>query len=724
MALRKAWRVTQHWRGVARRQLLCRTLKCLVSNDLSRVVWQEWSKVATTAQARGAELLQLAEVFRVQKKTHQARGCFLAWRRYTALRLRLQLSGSACWQIWRKRLLEHMQRAAHNSRIIRMQVGRRNTAILRRLFGSWVISRRCRRRDQAVTQLLVDERSRTLQYDILRTWVAATANELAAAAQRRRSLLRSYWVKWKAFTCIQSRLRCKTEELNSRGSFYAVQTSFRLWRTNWQQRRRWKVEAFAAWRILIARRKTLNNAENAVKVKREKGLMLEAMSFWTNEFLLSTRHRAVSTASLYKKGLKAFKSFRALRLHLRTSEKLVSALQHRHLERGVIKVWNNLRRRKDELQKLQMELQVRQLLRSLQWRWNLWRRRTATAIALRHWVTQALDCPTGEEIPQVTQKTLESFAIAESRKAEATKNRLKETALVAHEWKHIQPRSNEEEVPCQQQVRMPQEVQFVLHGNRSTKSVTDEFGGHVIVNLRPQKASAEAFPVKRDTPKHRPSHYKLAEGTDSFELGGSFPIAHRRMKNSRKRLVGQLHVSTSQVASRDVSIYSEKNPRQRDQPPSGGTVEEIWTCAACRESSSIAGRRSAESVFHRDGLISVSEGGGNRGTESLIFEVDSFGYRAIASPCRMLAKPQLAHNQQSRVVSRYQDFQMLRRRQLSLWGDHLLVLYWRRKILQVTALWRLLTAQRRGKFLEASKCYRSLLLQPHIDASIQQIENL
>lgn len=70
---------------------------------------------------------------------------------------------------------------------------------------------------------------------------------------------------------------------------------------------------------------------------------------------------------------------------------------------------------------------------------------------------------------------------------------------------------------------------------------------------------------------------------------------------------------------------------------------------------------------------------------------------SAAYPCKVLEDARVPNSGTYHAASPPaggRGFRLLWRRQLKLWGDHLLVLYWRRKLQQLTTSWRLLTARR------------------------------
>lgn len=408
-------RCLRHWRCLADRRALHRELTVTARSRVAWDVWQEWQRATITAAAKSASFEQRAETFMISKTTDQGRRCLQALRSHAKLQLCLRASSMAYLLHRKKQLFKNMQRAARETNVVRWQVAHHAASLLRRSFRNWLLFRRHRRRDAAVTHLLVVAGGRTLQLEALRAWAAATTQGLAADWQRRRNLLNLHWKRWSGFASAQRGLQRQQENLVARCALICLWNCFTAWRKEAKQRLVCRARVFAALRTSAVRRRTLCKAMQRVSATRDKAVVFATWASWKEEARAGKRCRAAASAVLCKRAFDAFHSCGRRGIGLSKAAELVPAHRRRFLAARVMQSWSKLQQRLQSLRQRQLYVQQQLQRRSLRSRWALWRRRTATATALRQWITQALDGPTLSEAAKGALRTTINSSAASSR---------------------------------------------------------------------------------------------------------------------------------------------------------------------------------------------------------------------------------------------------------------------------------------------------------------------
>ncbi|KAL8270455.1 hypothetical protein Esti_005602 [Eimeria stiedai] len=400
-----------HWRCVARREAARRQFRNCVFVQNAWAICQEWRRVAATAAEEAVHNTQRAQDFLTEKTKKQVHRLFMAWRTHKDMHLRLRRLGYKCTSNLQRQIFKAMETASRENRVLRRQIACRETAKKRHCFLNWLLFRRHRRRDKAVTHLLVISAERKLQHEVVNAWTVATAHGLAASALRCNNLLNAPWRKWKAFVVEQRRLRQRARITVDRRTSSTLHNCFMSWLMVAQRRQNQKLKAFTAWTTVLAGRKKLCWAKQKVKCIREKAILRSAMASWQYEAKGRQVCETLAKRALHSKGFRALRAHKSRAMRLKETAKLTFHVRRRTSLAAIIGLWKKLLQRGQKLRQQYAELHLRHFSRSLQNLWHIWRRKTFAATALRQWVAQALNNSGGGEVRRVLITTLSETAV-------------------------------------------------------------------------------------------------------------------------------------------------------------------------------------------------------------------------------------------------------------------------------------------------------------------------
>ncbi|KAL8424258.1 hypothetical protein Efla_002876 [Eimeria flavescens] len=658
-----------HWHHVASRQGVLRRFGEYI---FAKRVWaalKEWRRVAATAANEAADTKNRAQSLANKKQNNLRQLCVQGWRAYRDVKFHLNAAGRACALSWKRQLFSKMQAAARGNRVIRLQTARHDAAVIRHSFCSWLLFWRRRMREKAVAQLVAGSGRRGLQREVLYLWALSTGHCLAASALRCRNLLLYHCRKWKAFASTQRRLRDQAAEAVSRWAAHSLWSNLRLWHMATLQTKHRRSEAFNAWKMLLNRRKVSCQVTRKISVNQDRALLVSIIRSWHELALLHRRCDLAATTNLHRKVFKALQAHSKHRVHLVSAAELLVAVRARCLVARVIGTWNERHHRLRAVREKQEEFQARRHFRMLQSRWTFWRQRTAAAGALRQWVAQALEEPIKMDLEGKLKTTPNPInAAVQQLKPLGMKSAISSSSSL----RCFAKAKNGEYLHTSQQ----RCGSILMQG----KLVKQPSTNHSLEMRRKQLEGIfgmSRLPVQHL--QHRGEAPRATVNHDDYE--------HRL--GAHQEAAGAMNKEVDLAQKQCCWLRSLRSQKISSKPDKYTLMRRFNDCKRCESSR--------DRAVEEEVTESSSKGHGHvksAHTHALV-RMHAMRQKMTKSPSEAV-KESLAHcmrHCQIAVGDRAADQKLLRKR-FNVWGEHLLVLYWRRKLLQITAAWRFFTENR------------------------------
>lgn len=645
----------RHWKIVAHRKILHRTLVVEATNRTTWQVWQAWRHATAESTASTRQLAHNAAEFLAENNIGQCYLAFEAWREYTAMQLRLKASTRAFLQKTKRRVFGEMKWASEENRLLRERTALCAKETRNRIFIWWLMHYRRRKRNNAVSQLIAVGGNRTCAHEAFLAWAEVTSRWLEAKALQRRSLQVSHWLRWNTFANSRRRRRAKAGDLQAFLRTSGLQKLFRVWKLGAQERMAAKLQAFTAWQQYATYCRGLSSSKQSIRALQCRSILITTFTAWEREARLQKHSRKLAKTALCKKTLEAFKTFTSYSVRVREARKSVCAKKHLELLSSVFGEWNKLQWRFQELRQLQQQAMSKLRQRRIQAWWAVWKRRAATATSLRRWVQQAVGSPMQvDRVPflHVSRQTPFTAAQAEEKAA----------------W------TADAVVECPLQYKETATGSSTARQSASTRLEATSFPSYKHISRQ------------KILPQQLPATKRLSISSPCNEIPQDILIGNER----------GLVPSGLKPRGRDAGEGKTENHSPPPVQFHSGSVALIPTYNAKLSTSrkSIARQRCASGIICTTSFKPAAGNGGESFKSHMNCNRKALRHCAAHSSRELDKRNALAYHRGGAEGTKQGRPRFLLRRRLKIWADQLLLLYWKRKLQQVLSMWMLLASEK------------------------------